>query len=292
MSVYSIKDLERYTGIKAHTLRIWEQRYELLSPNRSQTNIRKYNDSDLRHLLNVSFLYNHGIKISHLAKLAHSEIENKVNELSKSNFAAEAQVDNFVAAMLTFDEQKFESTFEHCTKKIGFNATMTDVIYPFLQRIGVMWQTGIVSPGEEHFIINLVRQKLISATELVSKQKASKSGKCLLYLPENEFHEMGLLYYNYLLRSTGYETIYLGQSVPFNDVIKTVKHLQPKYLITILTCPKAEFDAQQHLNNLGLNFKTCKILVSGYSGTLEKLKIPKNTFLFKNPEHFKLHLEK
>lgn len=292
MSDYSIKDLERYSGIKAHTLRIWEQRYELLSPNRSQTNIRKYNDSDLRHLLNVSFLYNQGIKISHIAKLAPSEIENKVSELSKNNFATEIQVDNFVAAMLTFDEEKFESTFQHCSTEIGFNPTMTKVVYPFLQRIGMMWQTGIVSPGEEHFIINLVRQKLIAAIELASKQKPTKTEKCLLYLPENEFHEMGLLYYNYLLRSLGYPTIYLGQSVPYKDVLKSADQLSPKYLLTILTCPKAEFDAQEHMNSLGADFKTCKILVSGYSGTLEKLKIPKNIFLFKNPEHFLDQLKK
>ncbi len=292
MSVYSIKDLERYSGVKAHTLRIWEQRYNLLSPNRSLTNIRSYNNADLRHIMNVSFLNNQGVKISHIAKLSPQEINAQVNEISEKSIIPAIQVESFVAAMIAFDEEKFENTFALCSEKIGFDKTMTDVIYPFLEKLGILWHTGIASPGQEHFIINLIRQKLIVATELLKFKSTKKSKKFLLYLPENEFHEVALLYYNYLLRAMGHLTYYLGQSVPYEDLCKTYNQLHPEYLLAIITCPKEELNAQEHIFQLSTDFKKSTVFLSGGSEVLKSLKLPKNVLLFKNPNHFKNLLKK
>ncbi|MES1225668.1 MAG: MerR family transcriptional regulator [Bacteroidota bacterium] len=286
MSVYSIKDLERYSGVKAHTLRIWEQRYNLLVPDRTDTNIRTYTNADLRHILNVSFLNNQGLKISSIAKLSPEQIHAQVTEIAESTIVPAIQVDSFVSAMIAYDEDKFEKTFSLCCKKIGFDKTMTEVVYPFLQKLGIMWQTGIATPGQEHFIINLIRQKLIVAIDKTGITVNKKARKFILYLPENEFHEVALLYYNYLLRSKGYFTVYLGQSVPYEDLEKAYRQIHPDYLLAVITCPKQQMDTQEHLNKLSKDFKNSIVFLSGCAETLSPLRIPKNILLFKNPAHF------
>jgi DNA-binding transcriptional MerR regulator len=285
MSVYTIKDLERYSGIKAHTLRIWEQRYNLLSPERTESNIRTYNNSDLRHLLNVSFLNNLGVKISHIAKLSPKEIHQQVVGISECTIAPNVQIETLVSAMIGYDEEKFENSFSLCVKKIGFEKTMVDVVYPFLKKLGVMWHTGIATPGQEHFIINLIRQKLIVAIDKSPIPNRKKAKKFLLYLPENEYHELALLYYNFLLKNKGYQTTYLGQSVPYEDLEKAYKQIMPEFLLAVITCPKEELNTQEHLSKLAKDFKKATVFLSGYSETLVPIQIPSNIILFKNPTH-------
>ena len=180
MSIYSIKDLERYSGIKAHTLRIWEQRYNLLAPNRTDTNIRTYCNADLRHILNVSFLNNQGLKISQIAKLSPEEILAQVIEITENTIIPSVQTESLVSAMIAYDEELFEKTFSTCCKKIGFEKTMTDVIYPFLKKLGIMWHTGMATPGQEHFVINLIRQKIIVAIDKTVTNTVKKKKKFLM----------------------------------------------------------------------------------------------------------------
>lgn len=286
MSAYSIKDLERYSGIKAHTLRIWEQRYKLLSPQRSDTNIRTYSNADLRHILNVSFLNNQGHKISNIAKLSVQEIHRKVDEITETNIVADVQIENFIHATADLDEEKFLKVFDVCAQKLGFDKTMTDVIYPFLQKLGVMWHTGVINPGHEHFIVNLIRQKILSAINEIKIGSDKKAKRVILFLPENENHEIALLYYQYHLRSLGYKTFYLGQSMPYDDLKKINKQIQAHYLLTIITCPKEKIDVKSYLKSLAEDFKKSKIMISGYKEALEKIKLPANIFYFKNPKHF------
>jgi MerR family transcriptional regulator, light-induced transcriptional regulator len=286
MSHYSIKDLERYSGIKAHTLRIWEQRYKLLRPNRTETNIRTYCNADLRQLLNISTLNAYGIKISAIAKMSTQEIHNQVIEITENTIVPALQIENFIKAMVSYDEILFEKTFELCCKKIGFNQTMTDVVYPFLQRLGVMWHAGMADPGQEHFIIHLIRQKLILVTNQISPSTAKNSKKIILFLPENEYHEIAILYYNFLLRSHQFTTYYFGQSVPFEDLQKAYQQIQPEYLLTIITCPKEQLDTHEYLKKLASNFSPAKIFISGAQGMFSNIKVPKNIQLFKNPIEF------
>ncbi len=285
MSEYSIKDLERFSGIKAHTLRIWEQRYNLLSPLRTETNIRAYTNADLRHILNVSFLNGQGVKISHIAKLSHQEIHQKVLAMTEREIVLSVQINSFVAAMIAYDAQLFEKTFSLCCAKIGFNKTMVDIVYPFLQKVGVLWHTGNINPGQEHFIVNLIRQKLIVEADKEEMQPPSKTKIALLYLPENEYHDVALLYYNFLLKKLGHTTIYLGQSVPYYDLEKAYEQLKPDYLLAVITCPKEELNTQKYINKLSKDFKKATIFLSGYATSISGLKIPKNIVLFKNPEH-------
>ena len=163
---------------------------------------------------------------------------------------------------------------------------MTDVIYPFLQRLGVMWHAGMANPGQEHFIIHLIRQKLIVATEKIALSPETNSKKFILFLPENEFHEIAILYYNFYLRLNHFTTYYFGQSVPFEDLEKAYKQIQPDYLLTVITCPKEQLDAQSYLKKLSSHFNTAKIFVSGAQGVFTKVQLPKNIELFRNPSEF------
>lgn len=284
---YSIKDLEQISGIKAHTLRIWEQRYNILKPCRSETNIRSYSNSDLRMLLNISLLNNNGVKISKIAEMEPQEIYAAVQQLSLVEFESNFQIDNLVIAMVDMDEERFEKAISNNILKIGFDKTINEVIYPFLKKIAVLWITDSINPAQEHFISNLIRQKLISAIDAqVSRSDTTKS-KFMLFLPENELHEISLLYYHYRLRDLNFKSYYLGQSVPFEDLQKVYAVHQPEYLFTIITATLAHQSLQSYLNTLSNSFPYSTIIVSGYQFVNQKIVCPSNVHIFKDPEEFK-----
>jgi MerR family transcriptional regulator, light-induced transcriptional regulator len=284
---YSIKDLEQISGIKAHTLRIWEQRYNILKPCRSETNIRSYSNSDLRMLLNISLLNNNGVKISKIAEMEPQEIYAAVQQLSLVEFESNFQIDNLVIAMVDMDEDRFEKAISNNILKIGFDKTINEVIYPFLKKIAVLWITDSINPAQEHFISNLIRQKLISAIDAqVSRSDTTKS-KFMLFLPENELHEISLLYYHYRLRNLNFKSYYLGQSVPFEDLQKVYAVHQPEYLFTIITATLAHQSLQTYLNTLSNSFPYSTIIVSGYQFVNQKIVCPSNVHIFKDPEEFK-----
>lgn len=241
---YSIKDLEKLSGIKAHTLRIWEKRYSLFEPDRTKTNIRYYSNDDLKRILNISILNKNGIKISKIALMRDEEITEKVAELNLILTDNEDVIDNLMVGMIDLDESHFENIFTACISRIGFENTIQKVISPFFTRIGTMWQTGGINPAQEHFVSNIVRQKMIVAIDGLKNSKTKKKGSAVLFLPENELHELSLLFYNYALKSRNYKTIYLGQSVPSADIIKVSEIVKPDLILSIITTPyqKKEFD--------------------------------------------------
>ncbi len=262
MSTYSIKDLEQLSGIKAHTLRIWEQRYDLLKPKRTDSNIRYYDDEDLKLILNVSLLYDNGFKISKIASMPHESIREEVLNLTERSLTHEDQVHALTICMIEMDEDRFDKILTTNIIKIGFEQTMLNIIYPFLSKIGLLWQTGAINPAQEHFISNLVRQKLIVA---IDGQISSGSGKkFLLFLPEGELHEISLLFAAYLIKSKGHKVIYLGQSTPFKDVESVYKLLEPDFLLTVLTTLPAGKTAQMYIDILSEKFSKSEIYVSGY----------------------------
>ncbi len=292
MSEYSIKDLERYSGIKAGTLRIWESRYNLLSPLRSETNIRTYSNEDLRHIMNVSFLNSRGYKISKIAELTPQQIHKKVIDIAETQIVPDIQVESLFRSMTGYNDELFNNTFTKCVEIIGFEKTMTEVIYPFLRKLGIMWHAGAVSPGEEHFIMQLIRQKLIVAIDRTDSIKKDQSQSFILYLPEDEFHELALLYYNYWLRANGYTTYYLGQSVPHEDIKKAYNQLLPTCLFTVITCPKEELPVEDFLKTLSKDFPKATIYISGSQDLLSSIKPLANTFLIKDPKGLSKLLEK
>lgn len=259
MGQYSIKDLEKLSRVKAHTIRIWEKRYDLLSPERTDTNIRYYSDEDLKKILNVSLLNGHGLKISKIALFNNEQINEKVLELEASKGSVN-QVESLILAMTNLDEDRFEKVISNCILRLGFEDTMIKVIIPFLKQVGILWQTNRVRPGQEHFISNLIRQKMIVAIDNHAADVMEDHKTFMLFLPEGELHEMGLLFASYLIRKNGHKVIYLGQSVPFEDIVAIDEHRNPEFLLTASLSYMSQEAMEKYLERLSSNFKSKTIL--------------------------------
>jgi DNA-binding transcriptional MerR regulator len=230
MAEYKIKDLENLTGIKSHTIRIWEKRYSILSPDRTDTKIRTYSDDELTHLLTVSMLNRNGIKISKIAKLEQEDM-NKLLWDIKVNKEPEYSMDKLILALVSLDEELFKGTMNGLIDKYGLEKTFVNHLIPFLDRIGIMWLIGTINPSQEHFMSNLIRQKIISE---IDKQPIPKedSKSILMYLPEHEWHEISLLFYQFLLRAKGVHTSYLGQSLPYPSLLESIEKLKPHAILS------------------------------------------------------------
>jgi DNA-binding transcriptional MerR regulator len=274
VSTYSIKDLEQLSGIKAHTLRIWEQRYNLLQPKRTDTNIRFYDDDDLKLILNVALLNDNGVKISKIASMTSNELREEVMKLTERSLTHDDQIHALTICMIEMDEERFDKILSTNILKLGFEQTMLNVIYPFMSKIGVLWQTGAINPAQEHFISNLVRQKLIVAIDGQIPQRGGK--KFLLFLPEGELHEISILFASYLIKSKGHKVIYLGQSTPNDDLLAVYKLHQPEYLLTVITTSPSSEYVQEYIHALSERFGQAQILVTGYQVLGQDLTFPTN----------------
>lgn len=275
MGKYSIKELEQLSGIKAHTIRIWEKRHKIISPQRTTTNIRFYSDEDLKKIINVSLLNTHGFKISKIAGMSDQEISTKILDMSEAKPEADLYMDRLVVAMVDLEEESFEKILSEIIKKIGFERSITEVVYPFMEKIGVLWQTGTITPAHEHFISNLIRQKLITSIASLSIP-SGKSKKAILFLPEGELHEIGLLFFHYLARAKGFKTFYLGQSVPHEDLKSVYRIHQPEVLITSLISTPSIAHFEKYIQTLSKDFPNATILASGLLLRNTAFRIPKN----------------
>ncbi len=234
--IFSIKDLENLCGVKAHTIRIWEKRYNLLSPDRTETNIRTYNLKSLRKLLNVTYLVNSGYKISRISKLNETEINEYVRSIVTDNSTKSQAINSFKISMLNFDLELFLGTYEQLESKRNFRQIFADVFIPLLKEIGLLWQTDTISPAHEHFVTNLIKQKLLLNIEKLQYSKPSKNNKAfVLFLPENEIHELGLLYVNYEILLHGYKAIYLGPSIPLDSLPNMLSFHQNTVFVSYFT---------------------------------------------------------
>ncbi|MFT5165380.1 MAG: DNA-binding transcriptional MerR regulator [Saprospiraceae bacterium] len=214
---FTIKDLENLSGVKKHTIRVWEKRYNLLTPERTKTNIRYYSTSSLRHLLNIVLLYDNGYKISKIAKLDHSEILTACKNLVAEKAEKNQFINEMKIAMLHFDQQLFEKTYEKLNDVLPFPDVFQHYFLPFLNEIGLLWQTNSINPAHEHFISNLIKQKVLLHTEKLMLDKTRHKGhKVVLFLPDNEIHDLGITYLNFEILNKGFQTVFLGQSVPIS----------------------------------------------------------------------------
>jgi MerR family transcriptional regulator, light-induced transcriptional regulator len=280
-SNYSIKDLEKLSGIKAHTLRIWEKRYELFKPDRTDTNIRYYSNADLMRILNISQLNKNGYKISLIAGMSEADIQAKISALNLILTESEDLIDNLIVSMIDMNETSFQKIFSSCIFKMGFENTIEKVIFPFFHRIGIMWQTGGINPAQEHFVSNIVRQKLIVAIDGISTNEDKNSKCAVLFLPNNELHEMSLLFYNYFLRVRNIKTVYLGQSVPEESLIRVVEIVKPDFLIGILTNPFSKKELEKFCLSLSSIKNIKKIFLSGKTVLEYKKSLPAKISTFK-----------
>lgn len=233
---FSIRDLENLTGIKAHTIRIWEKRYNLLSPERTSTNIRTYSLGSLQKLLNITLLYNNGYKISKIAEIPEKNISVTVREIVAKNSVKSHVINAFKLAMINFDQTLFMTTYNSLLTEKSFREIFKEIFIPLLNELGMLWQTDTISPAHEHFITALIKQKVLTNTEKLQHIEPVRTDKTFVpFLPDNEIHEIGLLFINYEIVSKGYRSIYLGQTVPLENLSEVMNYFDNLYFISYFT---------------------------------------------------------
>lgn len=282
---YSIKDLEAITNLKAHTIRIWEARYGLLEPHRTDTNIRYYDDKHLKKLLNVCALMNEGMKISKISQLSEPEIakavDQKIKDTISSDLHHETIVHQLLIAVSDFDELLFEKTFSNAILRYGLKDTYVNIIYPLLIRVGLMWSKDDIMPAQEHFLSNLIKQKLFASIDAIPFPWESKQ-KWLLFLPETESHEIGLLLASYILRASGKKVVYLGQNVPYENLNEVIRKVNPTHLYTFFISNHKTENLKELVKELSEKNKNIILCISGNESILEKIASTKNVVWVKD----------
>ncbi|WP_235892957.1 MerR family transcriptional regulator [Flavobacterium franklandianum] len=253
-TVFSIKDLENLSGIKAHTIRIWEKRYNVLQPMRSDTNIRNYDLQSLQKLLNVVLLNDYGYKISRIAEHSTEKIELLVREIISEKSTKNHAINAFKMAMINFDQALFFNTYNSLLSEKSFRDVFYEIVIPLMQEIGLLWQAGTITPAQEHFITFLIKQKLLLNTEKLQILEPTKTDKVyVLYLPENEIHELGLMYLNYEILLNGYKTIYLGESVPIESLKDMKKYFDTIVYVSYLTVEPTKDAINNYIEEITTN---------------------------------------
>lgn len=262
MHSFTIKDLENLSGIKAHTIRIWEQRYSFLKPNRTGTNIRVYSNHELKKLLNVALLNKFGFKISHIDKMNEAEIKEKILSLNQLEAMQDRIVNTLIQNMIDLDIESFEEVLDNFISARGIEKTISQIIFPFLEKIGILWLTNHINPAQEHLVTNIIRQKLIVGIQYAdSPLRSNKS--VLLFLPEGEYHELSILFMHFLLKNKGVSCIYLGCSISIADVDYVARLKKPDYLYTHLTSCSSKFNFEKFILAASKNFNATPVVISG-----------------------------
>ncbi|MEA1786224.1 MerR family transcriptional regulator [Arenibacter sp. GZD96] len=283
--VFGIKDLENLSGIKAHTIRIWEKRYNLLSPERTDTNIRNYSLASLQKLLNITLLYNNGYKISKIAKMGEVKITGIVKEIIAGNSVKDHAISSFKLAMINFDRILFHNTCAALLENRSFDEVFKTIFIPLLNELGLLWQTDTIRLSHEHFISNLIKEKIHVHLEKVASQEPLRKDKTfVLFLPENEIHEIGLLYLSYEVALKGYKSIYLGQTVPLESLEDFTKFFTNVTFISYFTVEPAKDKMDKYIktfqSRLGRNNASTLWLLGYQTQYLNAEKMPENIKLF------------
>ena len=279
MNAFTIKDIENLSGIKAHTIRIWELRYSLLNPHRTDTNIRYYSNEELQKILNIALLNKYGYKISHIDRMTLDEMSEKIMALTQDNAQEERIMNELIKYMAIVKMEAFEKVLDSCILAKGIEKTILQIIFPFLERIGILWITNHINPAQEHLVVNIIRQKLIVGIDQL-KTPTLPNKTLLLFLPEGEYHELGLLFMHFLLKSRGNKVVYLGSNVPIKDVAYVAEIKNPDYLFTHLTSVSPNFKMEKFISNFQSRMPNRQIVASGGLTKRYKNEIPDN-FSFK-----------
>jgi DNA-binding transcriptional MerR regulator len=275
MTKFTIKDLENLSGIKAHTIRIWEQRYSFLKPSRTDTNIRYYSNDDLKTILNISILNKYGYKISHINNMSVNDVQARVAELNLAGAQQERIVNELIQVMVDLDIAGFEKLIDKQIAANGIEKVILRIIFPFFERIGILWQTGHINPAQEHLTTNIIRQKLIVGIDH-AKPVLKIKRSFLLFLPEKEHHEIGLLLVYYLLKKRGAEVFYIGANVPLKDAQFVNDTKKPDFIYIHLTSTSPGFNFEKFLKQTSEKISKPKIIISGFPTHGYKKVLPKN----------------
>lgn len=282
MGKYSIKEVEVLSGVKAHTLRIWEQRYDLVIPKRTETNIRYYTDDQLRQILNISLLNQSGVKISHIAKLSVDDINKKIEKLENTESPHDLFINSLINSMIELDSVKFSESVDKAINNFPFEIFCTDIVFTFLKRIGILWISGSITPAQEHFASNILKRKIICAIENLKVEPSPNPKKFVLFLPEGEFHELSLTMSEYIILNSGHKTYYFGASLPIVDLEQVVQAVNADYLFCVMLVYKDLSEIQSDINTLSKIAGKRKILIAGLYHVLSSLNIPKNCTLLQD----------
>ena len=288
-NVFSIKDLENLSGIKAHTIRIWEKRYNVLEPMRSDTNIRSYDIKNLQKLLNIVLLHNYGYKISKIGTLNQEQINKLANDIISEKSAKNHAISTFKMAMMNFDQSLFFNTYNQLLNEKSFREVFYTVFVPLMQELGFLWQTETITPAHEHFITYLIKQKLLINTEKVQILEPIKNDKVfVLFLPLNEIHELGLMYLNYEILLNGYQTIYLGESIPTDSLVDLKNSFEKITFVSYLTVEPNQDEVNEYLADM--YFKLLEktnhelLLLGRMTQFISSKTIPNNVHIFNSIE--------
>ena len=283
---FTIKNLEHLSGIKAHTIRIWEKRYNLFEPQRTESNIRMYDLENLQKLLNVTLLYKNGYKISKIAALSQHEVTENVHNLTINKTADDWSIGLLKLAMINFDQRLFTKTFNELLDQFSFREVFKNVFIPLMNELGVLWQTNSISPSHEHFITSLVKQKIHSMCEELQLQETRRNDRrFVLYLPDNEIHELGLLYLQYEVLNSGFQCVFLGQSVPIESLKNLVDIGEPITFLSYFTIEPIQEKIDAYLNTFSseiIENIECDLWVLGYQVQFIKEELPKKVRTFKS----------
>ncbi|MFY8128941.1 MAG: MerR family transcriptional regulator [Chitinophagaceae bacterium] len=281
MNAFTIKDLENLSGIKAHTIRIWEQRYSLFKPQRTDTNIRYYSNNELKMVLNIALLNKYGYKISHIDKMSEEVLKEKINTLVHHEAQQERLVNQLISSLVDLELDEFENQLNQYIAQRGIEKAINNIIFPFLERVGILWLTNHINPAQEHLVSNIIRQKLIvgidSANPVLSNPK-----KVLMFLPEGEHHELGLLFVQYLLKSRGVKVFYVGANIPLKDLDYVINIKKPDLLYSHLTSVAHNFNFEKFLLKVKERLPHSKLLISGVLTHNYKKEIPSNVIFKKS----------
>lgn len=289
MGHYTLYELEKLTGILAATIRVWERRYNIIKPQRTETNRRRYDDDDLRRLINISILYNSGIKISKISAYSEAELEEKAVFLTRDSTGSDTKINSLIVAMFSFNGSAVNEILLRSIINIGFEETFLNVVFPFLRRVGIMWHTGSVNTGAEHFITNIFRGRLISAIDSLPTDNDPKRKRVIMFLPDDELHEMGLLFYCYLIRRMGHEVLYMGQATPFYAIEEANEKWHSDILFTGTLSDLSISKPEEYLKNLSTTFKSQKIFVSGSLANVPATEKFKNIYAIRSVNDLKEH---
>ena len=281
MNAFSIKDLEQLSGIKAHTIRIWEQRYSFLRPKRTQTNIRSYSGEELKMVLNIALLNKYGHKISSIDKMAPEELQGNVISLATGEAAEEQRVNSLIGYTLDLDLGAFEAAIDQYILTTGIEKAICRIIFPYLERVGILWLASHIQPAQEHLVSNIIRQKIIIGIEAAA-QVADNSKTALLFLPAGEYHELGLLFMQYLLKSKGVKVWYLGSNTATADINFLINLHRPDFIYTHLSTLPGNTSIEKFLQRLTTHTGSIPVVISGRITWQYKKKTPAQVYLKKS----------
>jgi hypothetical protein len=294
VNAFSISELQQFSGIKAHTIRMWEQRYQALQPDRTEGNTRFYNSAQLRRLLNIVSLMGSDYKVSELCIMPDSQLNLLLKENLKKSIAENPINEHFISqiviAGLTFDESEFNVLYAECQKRYSLRDIYVNIFHPVLIRLGLMWSNESLRPAHEHFITQLIRRKIISATDSLAKPKSSKQ-TWVLFLPEEEFHESGLLFSEFLIRQAGKQVVYMGADLPMDALEQVSAKVHPTHLLTFLVRRKEEEAEVDYFRQMSKKFKQQKILIACDPSKLAVSKLNTNCSLLHSVSDLEIALK-